>query len=668
MCGISLIYHSEGKIASASMIKRMVRSIAHRGPDALTQVERGPVALGHARLSIVDIPGGTQPMISDDGRLALVFNGEIYNYKALRSTMEKKGVVFKTLSDTEVLLRLFEREGIQCISKLRGMFAFAVHDQQSGEMILARDRLGIKPLFYHWSGETLLAGSEIKALFASAMLTPELDPAAIRGYFRYQFAINCQTPFKGVKEVPPGNVLTFNASTKNSEPQLQQYWDLQFPRDGEYESLDEDLWLRRFADALDDAASSHMIGDVPIGTYLSGGIDSATTTYLLKKHSTAENAVDSHVQSYTIGFSDPSIDESNLAKEIASHLGVPNEAVNVDEQSSAELLEKLRQCIYHLEQPQRMAVDVPHFMLSDLVQKNGQKVVFTGDGSDEIFGGYDCFRQDAMRIWGNQQKNSRQRKRYYLNEYTKDFSQAHVRYLYEHHKSKRQRRVIRQFGCYPAWFDFWGILDDVAEPLFAEALQSVEDESMDGAAEKMRSSIKGLHPLNQSLYIETKTRLPGWILWKSDRLSMAHGVEARVPFMDHSLVELAAQIPPGLKLSGMDEKYLLRRMMMPHLPEHPAYFKKRAFYTPIREWFFTPERQAALSPYLSEEALIKTGLFQPEVVEDYMKVVNRYGQPQDMDQYYVVMKMEWVLLLVLSVQMLHALFVERQAECFQLEV
>jgi len=664
MCGISLIYHNNGKSASASTIKRMVKAIAHRGPDALTSIERGPVALGHARLSIVDIAGGAQPMLSDDGRLALVFNGEIYNYQKLRTGLENEGVLFKTQSDTEVLLRLFERDGIACLSKIRGMFAFAVYDQDSGELVLARDRLGIKPLFYHWNDETLLAGSEIKSLFASGMLAPELDPSAIRGYFRYQFAVSPQTPFRGVKELPPGYTLTLAA---NGQPHLQQYWDLQFPHDGEYESLDEDLWLKRFGDALDDAASSHMIGDVPIGAYLSGGVDSAATTHLLKQHSSVEGNADGNVQSYTIAFANPANDESALAKEIAQHLGVPNETFNVDEQSAESLLARLSQCIYHLEQPQRLAVDVPHFMLSELVQKNGQKVVFTGDGSDEIFGGYDCFRQDAIREWGNEQKNIRERRRYYLNEFGNDFAKDHLGYLVERHKAKRQRAATRQFGCYPAWFDFWHLLDDVSEPLFAEPLQTLGDKQMDTAAEEMRGRIAGLHPLNQSLYIETKTRLPGWILWKSDRLSMAHSVEARVPFVDHLLVELTARVPPGLKLNGMDEKYLLRKLMMPHLPEHPSHFKKRAFYTPIREWFFTPERQQALAPYLSKEAIERAGFFRAEIVEDYMKAVNVYGQPQDMDQYYVVMKMEWVLLLVLSIQMLHALFVEREAECFLLK-
>ena len=432
--------------------------------------------------------------------------------------------------------------------------------------------------------------------------------------------------------------------------------------------MDESVWLNRFGDALEDAASSHMIGDVPIGAYLSGGIDSATTTRLLKWQVTTDSAACAthKVQSYTIGFSSPDNDESGLAREIAQHLGVPNEIINVDDQAGDELLATLRQCIYHLEQPQRLAVDVPHFMLSGLVQKNGQKVVFTGDGADEILGGYDCYRQDAIRVSGNQQISSNERRLYYLNEFGNDFAEEHLRMLAERHDPKRQLAVNRQFGCYPAWCDFWHILDDVCEPLFTDVLKNADNEALAKSAKHMRSRVDGVHPLNQSLYIETKTRLPGWILWKSDRLSMAHSVEARVPFMDHPLVELVARVPPDLKLNGMDEKYILRKLMMPHMPEHPTYFKKRAFYTPIREWFFTEERQDALATYLSTAALKKTGLFQPETVEAYLKAVNAYGQPQDINQYYAVMKMEWILLLVLSVQMLHALFVEQQAECFHL--
>jgi asparagine synthase (glutamine-hydrolysing) len=662
MCGITLCYHAHGGQADEGVIRRMVKSLTHRGPDALNHVLRGPIALGHTRLSIVDISDGAQPMLSDDGRWALIFNGEIYNYRQLRGELEKTGSQFKTQCDTEVVLRLFERDGLAGITALRGMFAFAMHDKTSGQLHLVRDRLGIKPLFYHWDGETLLAASEAKALFASGLMEARLDPNAIRAYFRYQFAVSPQTLFEGVLELPPGHTLSLSA---NGEPQLNQYWDLDFPQDGDYESLDETLWAQRFTDALDEAAATHMIGDVPIGTYLSGGIDSATTTYLLNQHTPATES--GSVQSYTIKFSNPANDESALAKGIADHLGVPNQTILLDDAREQGFLAEFEQCLYHLEQPQQLAIDVPHFMLSGLVQHNGQKVVFTGDGADEILGGYDCFRQDAMREWGNQQKNNRQRKRHYLNEYGQHYAQAHVRYLFEQHKQKKQKAVIRRFGCYPAWNDFWHILDDLSTPLFTDVLQAEDDHAMDVLAENMRNKIEGLHPLNQSLYIETKTRLPGWILWKNDRLSMAHSVETRVPFMDHPLVELAAKIPPGLKLNGMDEKYILRKVMMPNLPTHPTQFKKRAFYTPIRDWFFTAERQTEMEKYLCPQALQSAGYFCAETVAGYLQQIAEATKVETTDEYYRVMKLEWILLMVLSVQILHHLFVEREAACFQLD-
>lgn len=658
MCGIACIYHTNGEAAELMTIRHMVASLEHRGPDALNQVTRGPIALGHSRLSIVDIEGGTQPMLSADGRLALVFNGEIYNFETLRSELENDGVNFKTASDTEVVLHLFERDGINCLSSLRGMFAFAVHDKKTDELYLARDRLGIKPLFYHWDGKTFAAGSEIKSLFASGLVEPHLDPVSIRNYFRYQFAVSPHTAFDGVYELPPGYYMVISS---RKEPRLTQYWDIHFPQDDEYESMEESYWLKKFSDALDNAATSHTIGDVPIGAYLSGGIDSAATTRLLAQHSTDK------IQTYTIKFKDKGHDESELAKQIAAHLDVPNKTITMDEHRQQGYLKELLDCIYHLEQPQRMAVDIPHFLLSDLVHSDSKKVVYTGDGSDEIFGGYDCYRQDYIRYWGNQKKNSRERRKYYLNEYKNDFAEAQMRMLFDLHRPKRQRATIRKYGCYPAWFDFWHHLDDLCEPLFDDILINDNQDQLEDSLDNSRQQIKGLHMLNQSLYYEIKTRLPGWILWKSDRLSMAHSVEARVPFMDHPLVELVAAVPPGFKLNGMDEKYLLRKLMLQHMPQHPTNFKKRAFYTPIREWFFTPERQQSLMPYLSEQALLQTGLFRPETVSRYLEEINRFDQPQNLDQYYYVMKREWVLMLVLTVQMLQYLFVERHAPCFKMK-
>ena len=653
MCGISFIYRPGGS-PEDSAIRRMVRSLGHRGPDARTHWLDDGVALGHARLSIVDIDGGRQPMRSDDGRFTLVFNGEIYNYRRLRKALQAEGETFHTDSDTEVLLRLYQRRGRDGLQQLRGMFAFAVHDASSGELFVARDRLGIKPLFYHWDGETLTGASEVKALFASGNLQPKLDKTTIYSYFRYQFTVPGRNPFVGVQELPPGHWLSV---TPGGEPHIEAYWDLQFPRHGDYESHDEDYWLKRFGDALDDAADSHTIGEVPIGAYLSGGIDSATTTHLLDRHS------EQTVETFTIRFTSEELDESPLAAEIAAHLGVNNQTLTVADDRPEGYLPELLQCIYHLEQPQRMAVDVPHFMLSDFVNRRGYKVVYTGDGADEILGGYDCYRQDAIREWGNDYPEAAEREAFYLREFGADFAEPHLRMLLDLHQPERQQRTIERFGCYPAWHDFWHILDDRTETLFADS--PGDRDPLIPFAEATRPCIEELHPLNQSLYLETKTRLPNWILHKSDRLSMAHSVEARVPFMDHPLVELAARIPPQLKLNGMDEKYILRKLMMPHLPEHPEHFKKRAFYTPIRAWFFTRERRQELEPYLGEEALREAGLFRADTVREYLRQIDDLGQPQDMAQYYRMMKLEWVLLLVLSTQMLHDLFVRRKAPCFR---
>ncbi len=392
MCGISIIYQSERGPIETSRIVAMNCALTHRGPDANDFLLRPGVALGHTRLSIVDAVGGAQPMQTADRRLAIVFNGEIYNYRALRANLKTRGISLRTQSDTEVVLALYRHHKTNALSMLRGMFAFGVHDAVSGRLFLARDRLGLKPLFYYWDGITLVAASEIKALFASGLIEPALAPASISNYFTYQFSISPNTPFRDVYELPPGCQLQLDVG---GTPVITRYWDLEFPRDDEYESRDENYWLPRFAEAMNDATASHTIGDVPIGAYLSGGIDSCTTAALLKDH------YPQPLQTFSIGFSNAAYDESNEFRSAATHLGLANSALMLDDARPQGYLAALIGALYHLEQPQRMAVDVPHFLLSDFVRGNGYKVVYTGDGADEILAGYDCFRQDYMRIWSN---------------------------------------------------------------------------------------------------------------------------------------------------------------------------------------------------------------------------------------------------------------------------
>ena len=635
----------------------MNRALKHRGPDADGVSIHANVGLAHTRLSIVDLKSGAQPLISHDGRYAISFNGEIYNYLSLRSELEKKGCEFQTHTDTEVILNLYIQDGEACLQKLRGMFGFAIHDRQTGTLFLARDRLGIKPVYYYQDKVHFLAASEIKALFASQLVNPEFNPDSIKNYFNYQSSISPNTPFRDVYELPPGHQLTIESG---KTPDITAYWDLEFPLDGEYESDEESYWTEKFETALQDSITSHTTGDVSIGSYLSGGIDSSAITWLLSE------SYPDPLETFSIHFSNESMDESPLYRKTAAHLKVKNSELLMEDNREQGYLQDLEKCIYHLEQPQRMAVDIPHFLLSEFVQDKHYKVVYTGDGADEIMGGYDCYRQDAMRFWGNQLKNYKSRRRHYLSEYTEYFAEDHIRLLLKLHKAKNQRKTIRQFGCYPAWNDFWHITDDLLPGLFSqEYLQkSADDMQMATLAEKMKPNLEGRHVLNQSLYIETKTRLPGWILWKSDRLSMAHGVEARVPFLDHPLVELAARMPPQMKLNGMDEKYILKKISSPHLPQHPTQYKKRAFYAPIREWFFTADKMAELDVYLSQDAIMRSGIFEFNIVNKLLTTLLN-SQPTTMNEQYLTMKLEWVLFTVLTTQILHHQYIEKNAACFK---
>lgn len=657
MCGITLLFHLDGRAPDRGVIERMNRTLHHRGPDAAGHVIRGACALGHTRLSIVDLQTGDQPLLTEDGELAIIFNGEIYNYRALRGELEARGVRFNTASDTEVILHLYREFGEQCLERLRGMFAFAVHRRSTGELFVARDRLGIKPLFIARNGDTIVAASEMKAIFASGYIEPRFEPESIRNYFIFQHSIAPNTPFQGIEELPPGHAMRI---TPHGAPRIWQYWDLEFPREAEYESLDEVYWTKQFTEGLANAAASHTIGDVPIGAYLSGGIDSSAMAWLLTQH------YPEHLRTFSIHFLNPDMDESPMYRATAKHLGVDNSELVMDDNCHAGFLPHLEQCLYHLEQPQRLAVDIPHFQLSDLVRNSGYKVVYTGDGADEIFGGYDCYRHDYMRTWGNALPDARRRRAQYFHEYTQYFSRAHIQLLWRLHRPRNQRRVVKRYGCYPAWYDFWQITHRLLPGLFTQDFTHAASGSgqADRAADAMRPQLAGRHPLNQSLYIETKTRLPGWILWKSDRLSMAHSVEARVPFMDHPLVELAARLPPTLKLNGLDEKYLLRKIVIPHLPVHPTQYKKRAFYTPIREWFFTAERQIELAHYLSPAAIREVGIFEPGRVAAMLRQLGDCAQPHDMDAHYRVMRLEWMLMAVLTVQILYGLFVGKEADCF----
>ena len=651
MCGIAIILYHNGSTPEAWRARAMHLALAHRGPDAANVLLRPAIALAHARLSIVDINGGAQPMQTGDGELAITYNGEIYNFEDLRATLVSRGVAFRTQSDTEVVLNTHREYGAAGVAKLRGMFAYAIHDNNTGELFLARDRLGIKPLYYYNDAQVFVAASEIKAIFASGLVAPELDRASLKNYFTYQFSISPHTPFAHIFELPPAHTLRVAAGTA---PRMEKYWDINFPRAGDYESMDESYWTTRFTDAFQDAVASHTTGEVAIGSYLSGGIDSCSVTRLLAD-------IRPGVQTFSIGFDNADYDESSQYRAIAQSMGVANAELRLQDARPQGYLDDLVQCIYHLEQPQRMAVDVPHYLLSGLVRENHYKVVYTGDGADEVLAGYDCFRQDYMRLWSNGPLNSLLRRWRYMRQYTRHFPRDQMRLLLSLHGRSAQRKTVQRFGFYPAWHDFWQITRGQRAGIMRDDAAINGEAQMDALIAGMQPQLAGRDAINQSLYFEMKTRLPGWILWKSDRLSMAHGVEARVPFLDHPLVELIARMPPQMKLNGLNEKYILKQCMTPRLPQTPHAFKKRGFYTPISAWFFTPERMRELEPYLSREAIINADIFDPGRVAALQVALQRSAKPADMHAAYTYTQIEWALFTVLTTQILHALYIGKSA-------
>jgi asparagine synthase (glutamine-hydrolysing) len=648
MCGIAVILNHDGSTPAVWRVRAMQRALNHRGPDATGVLSSAPVALAHTRLSIVDIVGGIQPMQTADGQVAISYNGELYNFHALRALLSARGAAFQTQSDTEVVLNAYREFGAKSLARLRGMFSFAIHDRSAGELFLARDRLGIKPLYYYSDARVFVAASEIKALFASGLVGAELDRASIKNYFTYQFAISPHTPFTRIHELPPAHSLRI---APGRAPRLERYWDVDFPQAGDYESMEDGYWTKCFTDALQDAVASHTTGDVAIGAYLSGGIDSCAITRLLAD-------IQPRVQTFSIGFESADYDESSQYRAVAQSFGVANTELRLHDERPQGYLDDLVQCIYHLEQPQRMAVDVPHYLLSGLVRDHHHKVVYTGDGADEVLAGYDCFRQDKMRLWSNGALRRLLRPWRYLHRYTRHFPVDHMQLLLALHGRGAQQQTLERFGFYPAWHDFWQITRTDRSGIMRDDAAIDGEAHMDALVASLQPQLAGRDALNQSLYFEMKTRLPGWILWKSDRLSMAHGVEARVPFLDHPLVELLARMPPHMKLNGLDEKHVLKRCMTPRLPEMPHAYKKRGFYTPISAWFFTPERMAALQPYLSRESLIKADLFDPDRVEALQRQLQDRAKPADMNAQYRCTQLEWTLFTVLTTQILHRQYVE----------
>lgn len=536
MCGIFGYWDRQRRALPDAALSGMALSLAHRGPDdqgIWHQPQRG-VAIGNMRLSIIDIGGGHQPFVSDDGQVAIVQNGEIFNYVELAADLRRQGVVLKTGSDTEVILRLYEREGISFVSKLNGMFAIAIDDLREDALYLIRDRIGVKPLYLRDDGTRVAFASEIKAILPEAlsgMAAPAVDLEAIHHYLSFNYIPAPWTIWQGIRHVMPGTWVRL----ARSGAQTQRWWRL---ADQQERDHDFGAWAEEFMAVLDDATRIRLRADVPWGAFLSGGVDSSTIVGLMARH------VDRPVKTFCIGFADPRYDESAFAAEAARRFGCEH----TSEIAELNMLDRWPQVLHHLDQPHGDASFMPTLRVSELAAKH-VKVVLTGDGGDELFAGYDKYAAFFAQPGVDALDNATFQRRYF--DSISLFSPEAKRALY-------QPAVAAQL----AGIDSLGV---AAKPWFDEAAH--------------------FDRINQALYLDMQLLLSGNNLVKPDRMGMAVSIEARTPFLDWRMMELAFRSRGSTKLHAGDKKHWYKKAAAPLIGGDLAYRKKQMFTVPIGEWF-----------------------------------------------------------------------------------
>jgi asparagine synthase (glutamine-hydrolysing) len=604
MCGIAgRLNFEQDRDVDPGLIQRMCDVIAHRGPDDAGIWCDGPIGLGHRRLAIIDLSElGRQPMCNLDGSLWITFNGEIYNYLELRQELEEQGYRFRSRTDTEVILNLYHRDGVDCLQRLRGMFAFAIWDANRRELFLARDRVGKKPLCYHADAYGITFGSEIKAVLQDHEVDREPDPVAIHHYLTYQCVPAPLCAFKGVHKLLPGHYLL----ARDGRYEVRRYWKLshrpKFPATTprERRALELELLAR-----LDEATALRMISDVPLGAFLSGGVDSSAVVAMMSDRSSVP------VRTFSIGFDDDAYNELAYARKMATHFGTDHTEFVV----RPNALEVLPQLVWHFDEPFADASAIPTWYVSKLAREH-VTVALNGDGGDESFAGYDRYVANhvAGRLGALQPLLGSRAFRRALDLLPHGATSASARW--------RLKRFVEQLGrdpearnaawlaqfdldakreLYSAAFRHWAGPRDAEEMLYARYREADADNFTDA-----------------TLYADITTYLPDTLLVKVDIASMAHGLEARSPFLDHEFMEFAARLPEGMKLDRGRTKVALKRALRGVLPDAVLDRKKMGFNVPVDRWLRRELKDLSYDLLLSMRARSR-GYFQPRFVERMLR-------------------------------------------------
>jgi asparagine synthase (glutamine-hydrolysing) len=574
--------------AARDLIARMLGVIEHRGPDDEGHYVEPGVAMGMRRLAIIDLATGRQPISNEDGSIWIVFNGEIYNYRELRELLLARGHELRTRTDTETIAHLYEDEGERCVERLRGMFAFAVWDRRERRLFLARDRVGKKPLHYALAGRTLVFGSEIKSLLQHPGVKREINLQAISDFLSFGYVPDPATAFAGVRKLPPGHTLTFKDGLINT----RRYWDFDYSRNpgARKPELREEYYIERLRELIAESVRVRLESEVPLGAFLSGGIDSSVVVAMMAR--------EMKVKTFSIGFSDSGFDELRYARIAARHFGADHHEFVV----TPDVCRLVEEVVWHHDEPFADVSSVPTYVVSKMAREH-VTVALSGDGGDEVFAGYERYVVDGRRR------------------------------RYERIPAFLSRALLRASRALPQGAYGKRFLRNIALEPAARYVDSVtyfdRDSQLNLFSEDARRALAGYDParrfertfaapvtrsrLERLLYLDSKTYLPGDILVKVDRMSMANSLEMRSPLLDHRLIEFAQTIPASLKLRGPETKYILKRAAAGLIPEEIINRPKQGFDVPIRRWF-NHELREMLNDTLNDSRARERGDFNHRAV------------------------------------------------------
>jgi asparagine synthase (glutamine-hydrolysing) len=602
MCGIAgkLKLTSPGSL-SPQLMAEMMEVIRHRGPDECRIYVDDRIILGHTRLSIIDLEGGCQPIHNEDRSLWITYNGEIFNYPELRKVLEGRGHTFYTATDTEVILHLFEDKGPAFLRELNGQFALAIWNSRERILFLARDRVGIRPLFYTVRDGSLIFASEIKAIFADRSVPREFDRAAIHHIFTYWSPLPGETPFREVYELKPGHFLTVLQGRIKEE----KYWDIPFfPGDGQDQQPVE-KWSEELESLILDAIRLRLRSDVPVGCYLSGGLDSSAIAALVARN------FNGHLKTFGIRFEEESFDEGRYQNLMVSFLGTEHREMMATNEGIAQALPEV---LWHCETPLLRTAPAPLFLLSQGVHEAGFKVVLTGEGADEIFGGYNIFRETKARHFLARNPDSAFRGLIFYRLYPYIFQNPKGRIFQQAFFARGLERIQDPFFSHNLrWQN-----TERAKMFFSREMMNFQEPGRDQKRLQilLPSSFDRWDPLSKAQYLEMKIFLSNYLLSsQGDRMAMAHSVEVRMPYLDFRLIEFMGRIPPAFRVRGMREKYLLKKAVQGHLPAEILDRPKHPYRAPIRPILFHPRILPYMDEMLSGDALKQSGLFAAGKVE-----------------------------------------------------